>query len=78
MAELCLDMGKIRQALAERECSEREMARQMEVAYSYLNRLLAGKRRVGSRAIAGFLLAGFAWDKIFQVIPDETRSHRVR
>ncbi len=73
MAELRLNIEKMRQVLAERECSEREMARQMEVAYSYLNRLLAGKRSVGSRAIAGFLLAGFAWDEIFQVIPDQTR-----
>lgn len=66
MADLRPNIEKIREVLAERECSEREMARQMEVAYSC----------VGSRAIAGFLLAGFGWDEIFEVMPDQPRPRR--
>lgn len=71
MAQLVLDVQKIREYMAHRQLSERDLAQRMEVAYSYLNRVLAGKRNAGARAIAGFLLVGFTWDEIFQVIPDD-------
>ena len=40
LAELRQNGEKLREAWAEGERSEREMVRQMDVAYSYLNRIL--------------------------------------
>ncbi len=71
MAQLVLDAQKNRDYMTHRQMSERYLAKRMEIAYSYLNRVLAGKRNAGAQAIAGFLLVGFTWDEIFQVVPDD-------
>jgi plasmid maintenance system antidote protein VapI len=56
--------------MAERDWSERDLAAHMGVAYSYVNRVLNGKRHVGARAIAGFLQVGLEWHDILTVIDD--------
>ncbi len=70
MATLSLDVPRVRRYMAEHGWSERDLAARMEVAYSYINRVLNGKRQVGARAIAGFRKAGFEWNDIFTVVDD--------
>ncbi|MCY0908303.1 MAG: helix-turn-helix transcriptional regulator [Sulfobacillus thermotolerans] len=70
MATLRLDVARVRQFMEERGLNERDLAAEMDIAYSYLNRLLRGKRGLGVHAIAGFLRAGLQWEDIFTVVDD--------
>lgn len=40
----------------------------MDIAYSFLNRILNGQRGLGAKAIAGFRLAGIEWDEVVEVV----------
>lgn len=55
MATLQLNVPRTRQYMATQGWSEHDLAWHMDVAYSFINRVLTGKRGVGARAIAGFL-----------------------
>lgn len=70
MATLQLNVPRVRQYMDRQGWSERELAGHMDVAYSYINRVLTGKRGVGARAIAGFRKAGLNWDEILVVVED--------
>ena len=68
MATVVLNLPRVQMFMESREWSEREMAG--HIAYSYLNRLLSGKRHSGNHAIAGFRLVGLNWDDILTVVVD--------
>ncbi len=68
MATLQLNVSLVREFMECQGWSERELATRMDVAYSYLNRVLAGKRGIGQHAIAGLQLAGLKWDEILEVV----------
>lgn len=51
-----------------RKWGERKMAGRINIAYSYLNRILSGKRQIGNRALAGFRLVGLHWGDILSVV----------
>ncbi len=70
MATVTLNIPLVRKFMAQREWSERDMAGHMHIAYSYLNRILSGKRQIGNRAIAGFRVVGLNWDDILIIIQD--------
>lgn len=70
MATLQLNVERVQECMKANGWSERELAKHMDVAYSYLNRLLRGKRSPGAHAIAGFQRAGLNWDEIFTVVED--------
>ncbi len=71
IAQIILNVPKIQEYMAQRDLNERDLAKRMELAYSYVNRMLSGKRNMGARAIAGFLLLGMDWDEVFHVVPDD-------
>ena len=73
MATVQLDVERVRAYMAQQGWSERDLAQQMGVAYSYVNRLLAGKRHVGPRAIAGLALAGLEWQAVLRIVPDSAK-----
>jgi transcriptional regulator with XRE-family HTH domain len=47
--------------------SERELALHMDLAYSYVNRVLGGKRRPGAKFVAGTLLIGLNIEEVFTI-----------
>ena len=67
MATVQLDVERVRAYMAQQGWGERELAKQMGLAYSYVNRLLSGKRQVGPRAIAGLALVGFEWQAVLRI-----------
>lgn len=70
MATLELDIARVREYMAQQGWRERELAQQMGVAYSYVNRLLSGKRHGGSRAMAGLAQAGCDWHDVLRIVPE--------
>ena len=74
MATVQLDVERVRAYMAQQGWSERDLAQQMGVAYSYVNRLLSGKRQVGPRAIAGLALAGCEWQAVLRIVPDSAKQ----
>jgi transcriptional regulator with XRE-family HTH domain len=46
--------------------TELELAKQMGVSYSYLFRVMRGKRKPGGKFIEGLIKAGMKPDKIFK------------
>lgn len=70
MATVQLDVERVRAYMAQQGWGERELAKQMGLAYSYVNRLLSGKRQVGPRAIAGLALAGLEWQTVLRIVLD--------
>jgi transcriptional regulator with XRE-family HTH domain len=70
MATVQLDVERVRDYMAQQGWGERELAKQMGLAYSYVNRLLSGKRQVGPRAIAGLALAGLEWQTVLRIVLD--------
>lgn len=63
MADVNLD--RIRAFMTYNGWSEYELAKRMGVSYSYVNRVMAGKRIPGRKFIAGLIDAGMKPDAIF-------------
>ena len=87
MATVQLDVERVRAYMAQQGLSERELAQQMGVAYSYVNRLLSGKRQVGPRAsrwrdVNGRLFCALFWIPRHRntglLKETSTRAHRAR
>lgn len=65
MAILRANVPAFRQFMERRGWSERELSEHMGLAYSYVNRVLSGKRQPGSKFVAGSLLIGLTMDEAF-------------
>ncbi|MCY0886062.1 MAG: helix-turn-helix transcriptional regulator [Firmicutes bacterium] len=71
MAETVLArIDVIRAFMRERQWGERELAQHMGLAHSYVNRVLARKRRPGPKFIAGIIRLGLTWDEAFYIGED--------
>ena len=70
MATVQINAKKLHVIMTERHWSEQDLAREMDLAYSFVNRLVNGRRGVGSKALAGLRLAGIAWDEVLEVVTD--------
>lgn len=60
-----VNLENVRRFMKGRGYSEVELAREMGIAYSYLFRVLRGKRRPGPKFIQGLLQAGMDPREIF-------------
>ncbi|MCL4318766.1 MAG: helix-turn-helix transcriptional regulator [Firmicutes bacterium] len=67
MATLGVNVGVIRRFMEQHGWSERELALHMDLAYSYVNRVLGGKRRPGAKFVAGTLLIGLNIEEVFTI-----------
>lgn len=74
MATVVLNVPYVRQWMDQQGWSERQMAQQMGIAYSYVNRLLTGQRNVGPHAIAGLAIIGIDWHLALRVVIEESPS----
>ena len=71
MATIRVNDKRLRAIMAERGWTERELAAQMDIAYSYINRILSGQRGIGPHALAGFRLARIAWEEVVEIVEDQ-------
>ncbi|MCY0881175.1 MAG: helix-turn-helix transcriptional regulator [Firmicutes bacterium] len=71
MATLRVNTQAIRIFMTDRGWSERELAQQMHLAYSYVNRILAGKRQPGAKFVASALLIGLTMQEAFIIEQDD-------
>ncbi len=67
MATLVVNVVVLRRFMEQRGWSERDLAEHMDLAYSYVNRVLGGKRRPGAKFVAGTMLLGLKMEEIFSV-----------
>ncbi len=67
MATLRVNVDTFRHLMQEKQWSERDLSLHMGLAYSYVNRVLAGKRQPGSKFVAGALLLGLTMEQAFFV-----------
>ncbi|OLZ09845.1 helix-turn-helix domain-containing protein [Sulfobacillus thermosulfidooxidans] len=67
MATLVVNVAALRRFMEQRGWSERDLAEHMDLAYSYVNRVLGGKRRPGAKFIAGTLLLGLSMEEVFTI-----------
>ncbi len=76
MASLRVNVAAFRRLMQEQQWSERDLSMHMELAYSYVNRVLAGKRQPGSKFVAGALVLGLTMEEAFFVdrVPKRTDS----
>ncbi len=65
MATLGVNVAVMRRVMEQHGWSERELAMHMDLAYSYVNRVLGGKRRPGAKFVAGTLLLGLDIEEVF-------------
>lgn len=68
MATVHINTDRLHAIMAQRQWSEQDLAREMGLAYSFVNRLVNGRRGVGSKAMAGLRLAGIGWDEVLEVV----------
>lgn len=71
MPTLRINVPEVRRFMEERGWSERELAMHMDLAYSYVNRVLGQKRQPGAKFVAGALTVGMRIEDAF--IIDETK-----
>jgi len=66
-----INLGKVKQFMDEKRMNEPEMAGYMGITYSYLFRVLRGKRQPGRKFIEGLFAAGMQAEDIFlpRVLP---------
>jgi transcriptional regulator with XRE-family HTH domain len=69
MAILKVNVDAFRHLMAQYGWSERELSEHMGLAYSYVNRVLSGKRQPGSKFVAGALSVGLTMEQAFFVVP---------
>ena len=62
MATVQINVDKLHAIMAQRQWSEQDLAREMGLAYSFVNRLVNGRRRPGAKTLAGLRLANIGWD----------------
>ena len=76
MAILRVKSATFRKLMEHRGWSERQLSEHMGLAYSYVNRVLSGKRQPGSKFVAGTLLVGLTIEQAFviEVPADEHHS----
>ncbi|MCL4521514.1 MAG: helix-turn-helix transcriptional regulator [Firmicutes bacterium] len=67
MAILRVNVAAFRQLMEHHGWSERDLSERMGLAYSYVNRVLAGKRQPGSKFVAGALVIGMTMDQAFVI-----------
>lgn len=69
MAQVNLD--RVQTFMRERNISEPALAKSMEISYSYLFRVLRGKRQAGGKFINGLISIGMKPEEIFlpQALP---------
>lgn len=67
MAALRVNVDAFRRLMHEKGWNERQLAQNMELAYSYVNRVLSGKRQPGSKFVAGALIMGLTIDQAFEI-----------
>lgn len=60
-----VNLQKVEAFMAENNFSEPALARKMEISYSYLFRVLRGKRQAGGKFIDGLIKVGMNPDEIF-------------
>lgn len=65
MATLTVNVPVFRTFMEQQGWSERDLASHMDLAYSYVNRVLGGKRRPGAKFIAGTLILGLTLEQAF-------------
>lgn len=73
MATLRVNVEAFRQLMRERGWNERELASQMGLAHSYVNRVLSHKRQPGTKFVAGALEMGLTIEQAF--ILEATGAH---
>lgn len=73
MATLRVNVAVFRKLMEERGWNERELATEMGLAHSYVNRVLAYKRRPGTKFVAGALQMGLSIEQAF-ILEDEPPS----
>lgn len=71
MATVQINTSKLHAIMTERHWSEQDLAREMGLAYSFVNRLVNGRRSAGTKTLAGLRLAGIAWDEVLDVVMDQ-------
>lgn len=64
-----INLDNVRAFMKQRDYSEPELAKAMGIAYSYLFRVLRGKRQPGAKFIRGLLSAGMSPTDIFSPSP---------
>ncbi len=72
MPTLRVNVPEVRRFMQERGWSERDLATHMDLAYSYVNRVLGLKRQPGAKFVAGALTVGMHIEDAF--IIDGTKS----
>lgn len=65
MAMLRVNAPAFRKLMEANGWSERDLSEKMGLAYSYVNRVLSGKRQPGAKFVAGALLLGLTMDQAF-------------
>ncbi|MHB1610246.1 MAG: helix-turn-helix domain-containing protein [Sulfobacillus sp.] len=65
MPTLKVNVPGLRQFMKDKGWSERELALHMDLAYSYVNRILSEKRQPGAKFIAGALTIGLRIEDAF-------------
>jgi len=60
-----VNLDKVRAFMAYKDWSEYELAKAMKVSYSFINRVMNGKRKPGPKFIAGLIRAGMDPESVF-------------
>jgi len=76
MAILRVNVAAFHQLMEHHGWSERDLSERMGLAYSYVNRVLAGKRQPGSKFVAGALVIGMTMDQAFVIDQSTQRPDR--
>lgn len=67
MATLRVNIEGFRKIMTDRDWSERDLAKNMGLAYSYVNRILADKRQPGAKFVAGAIIIGMTFEDAFSI-----------
>lgn len=65
MPTLRVNVSEVRRFMQDKGWNERELAAHMDLAYSYVNRVLGLKRQPGAKFVAGALTVGMRIEDAF-------------
>ncbi len=74
MPILRVNVPGVRQFMKDKGWSERELALHMDLAYSYVNRILGEKRQPGAKFVAGALSLGMRIEDTFIIEDTPAKS----